>query len=77
MLSVTISQNGLTKFTNQYPIISLPYYKGMIQHLKMMLKLAARIKSDLLVGRHLQKEAGLTAQSILTMPILEGLLKKK
>ncbi|MEK9728109.1 MAG: tyrosine--tRNA ligase [Candidatus Margulisiibacteriota bacterium] len=30
-------------------------------------------KFNLLVGRHLQKEAGLTPQSVLTLPILEGL----
>ena len=30
-------------------------------------------KFNLLVGRHLQKEAGITPQSVLTLPILEGL----
>ena len=30
-------------------------------------------KFNLLVGRHLQKESGITPQSVLTLPILEGL----
>ncbi len=67
------------RYKNNSPISIHEFLYPLLQgydsvHLKNNVEIGGTDqKFNLLVGRHLQKEAGLPAQSILTMPILEGL----
>ena len=67
-----------TRYRNQEPISLIEFFYPLLQgHDSIQLKADVELggtdqKFNLLVGRHLMREAGLEPQVILTVPIIEG-----